>query len=303
MAAMEIEFTAPYDVDQVLTFSLPDRSVRGRIARIGPVLGDILHAHDYPPAIRLLLSEALVITTLMGSLIQKSSGQLTIQVQSTSGIVELLVCDFLESRVRGYVQFRDDVVLQQDCLPDLARLFGDGRLVVTFDMAASKERYQGLVELRGSSLTQVVRQYFIQSEQIPTVLQTAVNLDGEEPTAAGMLLQYLPDGEEGRTRLDTLDVDHGWSCVAPLAKTTDDRDDALLEEPALRSALRRLFPDEDTVMVHETAMLAKGCRCSLEHYDSILSRFSKEDRREMQNEDGVILVDCAFCARQFAIQD
>lgn len=300
---MEIEFTAPYDVDQVLTFSLPDKSVRGRIARLGPVLGGILQAHDYPPVIRQLLAEALVITTLMGSLIQKSSGQLTIQVQSTSGVVELLVCDFLESRVRGYVQFRDDVVLQQDRLPDLARLFGDGRLVVTFDMASSNERYQGLVELRGSSLTQVVRQYFAQSEQIPTVLQTAIDLDGPEPTAAGMLLQYLPDGEEGRTRLDTLDTDHGWSCVAELAKTTADRDEALLTEPGLRSTLRRLFPDEDTVMVHETNMLEKGCRCSLEHYDSILSRFSKEDRREMQNEDGVILVDCAFCARQFAIQD
>ncbi|KHL25081.1 hypothetical protein PK98_11095 [Croceibacterium mercuriale] len=300
---MQIEFTATYDVDQVLTFSLPDKSVRGRIARIGPALSEILQAHDYPPVIRLLLSEALVITTLMGSLIQKSSGQLTIQAQSTSGVVELLVCDFLDSRVRGYVQFRDDAILQQDRLPDLARLFGDGRLVVTFDMAASKERYQGLVELRGASMTQVVRQYFIQSEQIPTVLQTAINLDGDEPAAAGMLLQYLPDGEEGRTRLDTLDSDFGWSCIAQLARTTDDRDDALLEEPGLRSALRRLFPDEDTVMVHETTVLQKGCRCSLEHYDSILSRFSKEDRREMQNEDGVILVDCAFCARQFAIQD
>lgn len=227
---------------------------------------------------------------------------LTIQVQSTSGMVELLVCDFLESRVRGYVQFRDDVALQQSQLPDFGRLFGDGRLVVTFDMAASKERYQGLVELRGSSLTQVVRQYFVQSEQIPTVLETAVNVDGPEPAAAGMLLQYLPDGEEGRTRLETLDSDFGWKCVEALGKT-DDRDDALLNEPSLRSTLRRLFPDEDTVMVHEKEMLAKGCRCSLEHYDSILSRFSKEDRREMQNEDGVILVDCAFCARQFAIQD
>lgn len=302
MAAMEIEFTATYDVDQVLTFSLPDRSVRGRVARLGPALGDILQAHDYPPAIRRLLAEALVITTLMGSLIQKSSGQLTIQVQSTSGMVELLVCDFLESRVRGYVQFRDDVALQQTQLPDFGRLFGDGRLVVTFDMAASKERYQGLVELRGSSLTQVVRQYFAQSEQIPTVLETAINLDGPEPTAAGMLMQYLPDGEEGRTRLETLDSDFGWKCVEGLGKT-DDRDDALLNEPSLRSTLRRLFPEEDTVMVHETDMLAKGCRCSMEHYDSILSRFSKEDRREMQNEDGVILVDCAFCARQFAIQD
>ncbi|WP_347302753.1 Hsp33 family molecular chaperone HslO [Croceibacterium sp. TMG7-5b_MA50] len=302
MPSMDIEFTYTPDVDQVLSFSLPEKSVRGRIARIGPVLDDILQAHAYPPAIRRLLAEALILTTLMGTLISKSSGQLTMQVQSASGIVELLVCDFRESRVRGYVQFRDDAVLQHDRLPDFGRLFGDGRLVVTFDMAASKERYQGIVELRGTSLTQVVRQYFVQSEQIPTMLETAVDIRPDGATASGTLLQYLPDGEEGRTRLDNLDDEFGWTCVSQLSKAAD-APSVLLEEVAFRPALRRLFPDEDTIVVHETEMLQKGCRCSLEHFDDVLSRFPKEDRREMQNEDGVILVDCQFCSRQFAIQD
>jgi molecular chaperone Hsp33 len=302
MAAMDIEFTYTPDVDQVLSFSLPDKSVRGRITRIGPVLDEILQAHAYPPAIRRLLAEALVLTTLMGTLVSKSSGQLTMQVQSTSGIVELLVCDFRDSRVRGYVQFRDDVVLQQDRLPDFGRLFGDGRLVVTFDMASSQERYQGIVDLRGSSLTQVVREYFAQSEQIPTMLETAIDIGPEGAIASGTLLQYLPDGEEGRSRLDNLDDDFGWTCVGKLANAVDAQA-ILLEDVAFRPALRRLFPDEDTIVMHETEELQKGCRCSLQHFDDVLSRFPKEDRREMQNEDGVILVDCQFCSRQFAIQD
>jgi molecular chaperone Hsp33 len=35
----------------------------------------------------------------------------------------------------------------------------------------------------------------------------------------------------------------------------------------------------------------------------VLARFSKEDRRDMRDENGVILVDCAFCSREFPIQD
>jgi len=302
MADMEIDFTAAHDVDQVLGFSLPEKSVRGRVARLGPVLHEILTAHDYPPAIRLLLGEALVLTALMGSLIKESSGQLTMQVQSTSGIVELLVCDYLHSRVRGYVQFRDDVLLQQEQMPDLARLFGDGRLIVTFDMETTRERYQGIVELRGSSLTKVIQQYFAQSEQIPTILQTALDLGDDGVTAAGMLIQYLPEGEEGKERLATLDSDFGWNCVEQLGNPPGVHD-ILLEEPSFKAALHRLFPHEDPILVDDSDLLAKGCRCSVEHFDSILSRFPKEDRREMQNENGVILVDCAFCSRQFAIQD
>jgi len=39
------------------------------------------------------------------------------------------------------------------------------------------------------------------------------------------------------------------------------------------------------------------------HFETVLSRFAKDDRRDMADESGVIVVDCAFCSRKFAIQD
>ena len=56
--------------DQVLAFSVPQRNARGRAVRLGPVLDTVLSAHDYPTAIRHLLAEALVLTTLVGSLLK-----------------------------------------------------------------------------------------------------------------------------------------------------------------------------------------------------------------------------------------
>ena len=50
-------------------------------------------------------------------------------------------------------------------------------------------------------------------------------------------------------------------------------------------------------------MLVRGCRCSVEHYRSVIGRFAEEERAAMRNDDGVIVVDCAFCSKEFAIPD
>jgi len=86
--------------DRVLSFTIPERNARGRVVRLGPVLETILSAHDYPPPIKHVLAEALVLTALLGSLLKDEEGQLTMQAQTESGIVDLLVCDY-RSAIRG----------------------------------------------------------------------------------------------------------------------------------------------------------------------------------------------------------
>ena len=45
--------------DRWLGASIPDRDARLRLVRLDETLSEILGAHDYPPAIRHLLAEAL----------------------------------------------------------------------------------------------------------------------------------------------------------------------------------------------------------------------------------------------------
>src|SRR5688500_17312570 len=81
----------PRSTDVALGVTVPWRHARGRAARIGPVLDQVLANHGYPPVIEKLLAEALVLTALLGSLLKDPGGQLTIQAQTESGIDELLV--------------------------------------------------------------------------------------------------------------------------------------------------------------------------------------------------------------------
>jgi molecular chaperone Hsp33 len=97
--------------DQVLGFTIPDRHARGRLVRLGPTLETVLSTHDYPPAIKHLLAEALVLTALMGSLLKEDDAQLTLQAQAQGGPVDLLVCDYLRGAVRGYVSHNPDMAI------------------------------------------------------------------------------------------------------------------------------------------------------------------------------------------------
>lgn len=288
--------------DSILTFSLPERGVRGRLVRLDGLLGEILAAHDYPRPIQNLLAEALVLTALSGSLLKDPDSQLTVQAQTEGGVVDLLVCDFLNGQLRGYVQFDPERLEQLDEIPTLEALFGEGYIAVTFDLALTDQRYQGIVPLEGNSITAAIEHYFTQSEQVPTLIRVSVSAESRQPVAGGILLQHLPEGEEGRERLH-IRMDHPeWEHAAIIADTVrpEELNDRTL---SLEALLWRLFHEEDEVRIKQGAALSRGCRCTTAHFESVLARFPSEDRAEMRNEDGIILVDCAFCSRVFPIQD
>lgn len=288
--------------DRLLGFTIPSRDSRGRIVRLDSVLDDILSAHDYSPALKHCLAEALVLTALMGGLLKGEGDQLTMQAQGEGGAASLLVCDYREGELRGYIQHDADAAATIGASPSLQALFGKGHLAITFDIARTGKRYQGVVPLEGASLADAIETYFAQSEQVPTRIRTAVSAGADSCIAAGLLVQHLPDGEEGRERLHT-QLDHpNWEHVAILADSL--RHEELIDPHlSLEEIVWRLYHDEDEVRVLPGIALTKGCRCSDVHFEQVLSRFPKEERREMANDDGIIVVDCAFCSKEFAIQD
>ena len=286
--------------DRLLSFTIPARNARGRIVRLGPVLETILAAHDYPPPIKHLLAEALVITALIGGLFKDEDGQLTVQAQTSGGIVGLLVCDYRGGELRGYVRHDAERLAALGANPSLFALFGQGYLAMTFDLASANQRYQGIVPLEGNSLAEACQAYFVQSEQVPTLMRVAVRSGGQGCVAGGLLAQHLAEGEEGRERLHVR-LDHPeWEHVAALAGST--RHDELVDpDLSLEALVWRLFHEEDEVRVERGGPLRRGCRCSVEHYQSVIAQFPETERAEMRNEAGLVVVDCAFCSRLFEL--
>ncbi|HUG45214.1 MAG TPA: Hsp33 family molecular chaperone HslO [Sphingomicrobium sp.] len=287
-------------MDVALGVTIPGRNARGRLARIGPVLDLILASHSYPLVVERLLAEALALTALLGTMLKEPGGQVTLQAQTQSGAIDLLVCDYLGGELRGYVRHDSARVAEAGPNPSLFALFGKGYLAITFDHPVMDERYQGIVPLEGESLADAAQSFFAQSEQIPSIVRLAAQKGDSGWTAGGLLFQHLPEGEQGRDRLHTR-LDHpDWPHVAVLAGSVKGEE---LTDPtlALDDLAWRLFHEEAQVRTLEPLPLGRGCRCDPDYVRSVIARFPPEEREAMVGPDGMIRVDCAFCSTSFPI--
>ena len=202
--------------DVALGVTLPARHARGRMVRLGPALDEILATHDYPPLIEQLLAEALALTALLGAMLKEPGGQLTLQAQTEGGIVDLLVCDYQGGELRGYVRFDRRAARRAPAQPALVRSVRQGLSRHHLRPAGGRRALPGHRAARGREPGEAAQSYFAQSEQIPSLVRLAAEKRDGRWVAGGLLLQHLPEGEEGRERLHTR-LDHPeWPHVAIL---------------------------------------------------------------------------------------
>ena len=195
--------------------------------------------------------------------------------------------------VRGYAQLSKSVELDEGLSGP--SLLGKGFLAMTLEKDG--ERYQGIVELEGSTMADCAVRYFEQSEQTPTRLFLAASKDEQGWWRAGaLLLQHLARGEEGGPRLLSPDQKEDWARVGMLMETIS-MDEILNPQLPSTDLLFRLFHEEG-VRVFPTTQLTKDCRCTREHIAGVLGRFSDEDISHMIVDDK-ITVTCEFCSKDF----
>src|SRR6202163_4450236 len=298
--------------DTILPFEVAALDLRGRVARLGPAVDEILNAHDYPAPVAKLLGEAIVLTVLLGSAL-KMEGRFILQTQS-DGPVRMLVVDFTTpGKARGCARLdapRVDAVMASS--RDAAGLLlGRGHLAMTIDQGPDMSRYQGLVALEGQDLEHAAHEYFMRSEQIPTRIRMAVAEEFSAGArhrwrAGGILLQFLPKAPERARQADlhpgdapegavTHEVaeDDAWVEGQSLIATVEDVE---LIDPDLSGErlLYRLF-HERGVRVFAPLPLRAQCSCSREAVSSMLASFAAKDRADMVK-DGKVVVTCEFCS-------
>ena len=301
--------------DSVQPFQVDALDVRGRVARLGPMLDEVLAHHDYPAPVARLLVEATALTILLGSTL-KEVGRFTLQTQ-TDGAVDMIVVDVsAPNQVRAYARF-DAAKLEAVATKDGAALLGRGHLAMTIEPGNDQNRYQGIVALEGETLAEAAHRYFVQSEQIPTRLKLAVGEEvhpgGAKATwrAGALLVQFLPqdsrravsdfdpgDAPEGHVTSE-IEEDDAWVEAQSLADTVEDHE---LLDPTLSSErlLWRLF-NERGVRVFDQQPVTARCTCSRERVASVLKSFPQEERESMVA-DGRVEVTCEFCGRRYPLE-
>lgn len=274
-------------MNYVLPFLLEEGVYRGRFVKCETLMDELLQHHAYPQIVEELLTQAVVMAVLLASSL-KYEGLFTLQVQG-NGPVTLIVVDVSDDgSVRASVRYDEENLPKQ--ATTLSDLMGKGVLFFTVDQALSdNERYQGVVELNGSDLTDSVLSYFDKSEHIPTDLVWLTQVKDGHRQAAGLMVQQLPGKavKPGKDDFETISV------LMQSVRKKEVFDDSLSPEQVLfrlfHANLLLLFPKKDIRFV---------CRCSYDKVKKMLAQFSNEQLNDMY-EDGIIHITCQFCGKTY----
>jgi molecular chaperone Hsp33 len=265
--------------DSLQRFLFENTLVRGQLVHLDATWRAVLERHEYPAPLRTLLGELMAAGALLSATL-KFDGALIMQMQG-QGPVKLVVVEVTsEGTLRATASWDGEL---QDA--PFAELVGGGRFVITLVPADGTQSYQGVVDMSGGSVAEVLEHYMATSEQ----LQTRLWLACDERQAAGMLLQKLPE-QEGT------DADM-WNRATHLGATLSAEE--LLKLPA-REVIRRLFHEED-VRVFESTPLAFRCSCSRDRVTAMLRMLGRDEVHSIIEERGKVEVTCEFCRKRYTL--
>lgn len=306
--------------DSILPFQLDRSAMRGRVVRLDQTLDAIVGRHNYPAPVSALLSEAVLLTALIGQAV-KLRWRFSLQIRG-EGPVSLIATDYFappqegeQARMRAYAAF-DEGALESAGTAAPFALIGEGIFGVTIDQGAGMRPYQGMTPLTGGSLSACAETYFAQSEQLATRFATEAGLSKTpgEPArwrGGGLMIQQMPtDGgvaPEAPSGEDMLmsaedvagmgDREEDWARVAMLLSTVETHE-LVGPHVAPETLLVRLF-HEETPRVYAPQPAGFGCTCSAERVKSALANSSREDIEAMTTPEGRVTADCQFCGARY----
>lgn len=289
--------------DLIVPFQLAGGAVRGRVVRLGPALDTILGGHTYPAVVSRLLAETLALAaTLAGSL--KYDGIFTLQAQG-NGPVSLLLADVSsDGALRAYARYDAErlaaVAADDETVPTL---LGTGYLAFTVDQGPKTDRYQGIVELSGTTLGECAKLYFRQSEQLDTEVMVAARQPAADIgwVAGAIMIQRMPGSQPGAPILTHDESLEAWRTATILLGSLTEAEllDAALP---IRQVAHRLFHAEG-LQAWEARALEARCRCSLPKIASALRSIPRDEIASLKDDNGQVTVTCEFCRTSYAFDE
>lgn len=273
--------------DTLQRFVFENTPVRGNLVNLTLTLQQALNKQHLPKGLRKALGELMAASALLAATL-KMDGSLVMQIQS-KGALKLLVVECNSDvgatiKMRATAKWNDEVTDSQS----LFELIEQGQFMITLD-PKDGQAYQGIVPIEGDSISAVLENYMMRSEQIDTKIW--LSCDGE--SAAGMLIQKLPETMNQETQIHDEDI---WNRVGYLADTVTD--DELLNLPT-ETLITRLFHEED-VRLFEPSITQFFCNCTRESVSNMLRMLGDDEINNIVEEQGKIEVNCDFCNAHYA---
>ncbi len=287
--------------------------------------------HDTTPLASAGLGRVLTAAGLMGIMLKDDDNKLTLHFKGDGPARQILATAYGDGRVKGYISNPYvDLSLNDQGKLDVGGSLGVGDLTVIKDLGL-KEPYTGTIALVDGEIADDLTAYFYISEQqnSSVALGVKVERDLSIGAAGGMIIQMLPDAQEGA--VDALEKMIGampplTTLISGLSGAFDPEIDRLAEAASaddsgqtagetlqadaenqeaserLAALLQEIFkdvPEEYQPEILAEREIRWECDCSRERIESALLTIGRRDLTEIIEEDGEAELQCQFCCKKY----
>jgi molecular chaperone Hsp33 len=274
-------------------------TIRGVAIRATELVRSMAKTHDLKGDHARALGEAVMGALLISSYC-KDREKINLNIRGSGNVFQALIDAYPDGTVRGYIIPQEPGFQAAQALPDDGIVFetasqqgpwGEGVLsILRTKTEEGKQPYIGTVPLLTGHLAKDLTFYWAQSEQIPSAVGLAVNLEGDEVVAAGgFLVQAMPGASPEEVRTIDEHIHEIQSLAAQLAVDTN---------PLL--LLSNIFQSTAFVVLEERE-LKMNCNCSWERVKRALTLVGAAELRAMLIEDQFASVRCDFCTKEYRV--
>lgn len=259
--------------------------------------------HQTTPLASAGLGRVLTAAGLMGVMLKDSQDKLTVNFKGDGPAKQILATAYGDGRVKGYIADPYiDMPLKDNGKLDVGGSLGIGELTVIKDLGL-KEPYIGTIALVSGEIADDLTAYFFISEQQNTSVALGVKIERDFSigAAGGMIIQMLPDAEEGA--VDALEeMIAKMEPLTAIISRVVDQSAGKTDTGVLQSLIDEIFkdvPDEYKPQILEERSITWDCDCSRQRLKQVLTTIGREDMEEIIKEDGQAEMQCQFCLKKY----
>lgn len=259
--------------------------------------------HQTTPLATAGLGRVLTGAGLMGLMLKNESDKLTVLFKGDGPAQQILATAGGNGAVKGYIANPDvDLPLREGGKLDVGGSLGIGQLTVIKDLGL-KEPYIGRIALVSGEIADDLTAYYYISEQQNTAISLGVKIDTDYRVrcAGGMMIQMLPNAEEGA--VDALEEMIGkMKPITSLIEEVMEGGAGKSEEGLVHDLMMHIFremPEDYQVEILESKEMHWSCDCSMERLEQVLMTIGYTDLKEIIEEDGQAELVCQFCRKKY----
>ncbi|MCR5485543.1 MAG: Hsp33 family molecular chaperone HslO [Clostridiales bacterium] len=269
-----------------------DGSARIILADTSEIVQKAHEIHGLSKTMTAALGRALTAASLMGSTLKGENDSLTLRFKGNGPAGTICCVSDSNGNVRGYADNPYAELPPNDKGKlDVGGAVGAGTMYVMRDLGLA-EPYIGMSEIVSGEIAEDITQYYVSSEQTPTVcaLGVKVNKDFSCRAAGGFLLQLMPYPDE--KIIDKLE-----SNIPKISSVS-----TMIDEGMTLGEIAGVILDGIEFDLLDENPIAYKCPCSREKYHSAIKSLKIEDLRELYESGEAVEACCNFCGSKYRFE-